>query len=263
MKKTRVYFFSLLAVTLVCAFFLSGLLLCARGGTPVKKERVLIILTSHDKLGDTEKPTGYYLLTHPVEELITAGYDVEIASPKGGEAPMDPTSKDMEDPINKKFLEDSGLMSKVNHTVKIADIDAGKYVAVLYPGGHGPMWDLVDDQDSLKVARQIYEQGGIVAAVCHGPAAIAKLKLSNGKYLVEGKRVTGFTNAEEDAVGLTKTMPFLLETLLIQNGGKFEKADLWQAKIAVDGRVITGQNPASAKGVGEALVDSLAKVESK
>lgn len=123
------------------------------------------------------------------------------------------------------------------------------------------MWDLADDQTSHKVAREIYERGGVVAAVCHGPAAIANLKLSNGKYLIDGKRVTAFSNAEEDAVELSKSMPFLLETRLVENGALFEKAPLWQAKVIVDGRLVTGQNPASAKGVGEQLLNCLKQTE--
>jgi putative intracellular protease/amidase len=174
---------------------------------------------------------------------------------------MDPNSKDLSDLANKKFVDDKSMMDKVNNTLKVSSVDSRKYGAVLYPGGHGPMFDLADDEHSHKVAREVYERGGVLIAVCHGPAAIAKLKLSNGKYLVEGKRVTGFSNAEEAAVDLTSAMPFLLESVLIENGGKFEKADLWQSKVVVDGRLITGQNPASAKGVGEALVKSLSAVK--
>ncbi|MBX9690240.1 MAG: type 1 glutamine amidotransferase domain-containing protein [Candidatus Obscuribacterales bacterium] len=222
---------------------------------------MLIVLTSHEQLGSTGKETGYYLpeLTHPLYALLAAGYKVDIASPKGGKAPMDPKSKKLDDPENKKFVEDPKMMEKVEHTLKLSSLKADNYEAILFPGGHGPMWDLADNRESQKLTREIYEHGGVVAAVCHGPAGIVNVKLSNGKYLVEGKKVTGFSNDEEKAVELDKVVPFLLESSLIERGAKFEKAPLWQEKVVSDGHLITGQNPASAKGVGEAITKALQK----
>ncbi len=244
----------------VC-LFLCLLLLSIFGSAAFANERkkVLVVLTSHGKLGDTGKPTGYYLpeLSHPLYSLMEAGYEFDIASPVGGAAPMDPKSKKLDDPENKKFVEDPKLMAKVEHSLKLSDLSAKNYAAILFPGGHGPMWDLANDKQSQKLASQIYEQGGLVAAVCHGPAAIANLKLSNGKYLVEGKKLTAFTNEEENSVGLAKVVPFLLESKLVEHGGRFEKAPLWQEKVVVDGRLITGQNPASAKALGNELVKAL------
>ncbi len=229
------------------------------GETKMSRAKVLIVLTSHDRMGDTGEPTGYYLpeLTHPLYALLDAGFDVDISSPKGGAAPMDPRSKDLDDPENKRFLDDQNMTAKVKHSLKLADAKAQDYKAILYPGGHGPMWDLAEDQVSQSLARQIYEHNGVVAAVCHGSAGIVNVKLSSGTYLVAGKQVTGFSNEEEDAAGLSKVMPFMLESLLAERGGKYVKSPLWKEKVVIDGRLITGQNPASAKGIGIQLVKAL------
>lgn len=219
--------------------------------------KILIVVTSHSQLGNTGKPTGYYLpeVAHPALVLEKAGYQVDIASPQGGKAPMDERSRDLKDPINKKFLETSE--AKLNNTLALKDVDAKKYKAIIFAGGHGTMWDFADDKNLQKVATQIYEDGGVVSAVCHGPAALVNIKLSSGKYLVDGKKVTGFTNAEEEAVELTKVMPFLLESKLKERGATFNGAGLWQNNVVVDGRLVTGQNPASAGGVGEAVAKVL------
>lgn len=224
-------------------------------------KKVLIVVTSHNRMGDTGKPTGYYLpeVTHPYFELSEAGLTIDIASPKGGKAPLDENSRDLSDPQNRKFLEDKNLVSKIENTIPLSEIDPKNYQAVLYAGGHGTMWDFPNTSDIDRISAGIYESGGIVAAVCHGPAALVNTKLSNGKYLVAGKKVSAFSNAEEEAAGLTKVMPFLLESKLKERGALYEKAGLWQEHISVDQRLVTGQNPASAGAVGKAVTQLLIK----
>lgn len=248
------------AMAIALILFLFLLTLCTTNLMAATKPKVLIILTSHNTLGSTGRPTGYYLeeLANPLFSLIDAGYEFDIASPSGGEAPMDPHSRKPELAVNKRFLENADLMRRVRHTMKLTDIrHPGEYGAVIYPGGHGPMFDLAGDAGSQKIAAAIYEHGGVVAAVCHGPAAIANVKLADGKYLINGKHVTGFSNAEEAAAGLTKEMPFLLEDQLKANGGIYESAPVWEEKVVVDGRLITGQNPKSAPEFGRAIVSAL------
>lgn len=231
----------------------------ASAESPIIKKKILIVLTSHGTLGSTGKPTGYYLpeLTHPLYALKNAGFAFDIATPNGGEAPMDPKSKKLDDPENKKFVEDPQMMHLVEHTQKLSDVNALPYRAILFPGGHGPMWDLANDAQSQKLVREVYEGGGIVAAVCHGPAALANVKLTDGKFLVEGKKLTAFTNDEEAAVQLSKVVPFLLESKLVSHGAQFKKADVWKDNVIRDGQLITGQNPASAKSLGDELVKAL------
>ena len=223
--------------------------------------KVLIVLTSHALLGTTGTPTGYYLpeVSHPYFELVEHGIDVDIASIKGGEAPVDPKSVKLDDPKNKAMWEDKKHRTKLRETLTLDSINPRDYQGVLFAGGHGTMWDFRGNPAVQKTIREIYEAGGSVAAVCHGPAALVDVKLSNGSYLVKGRKITGFTNAEEEAVELTKVMPFLLEDQLKANGGIFENSGLWEKKVVVDGRIITGQNPASAEGVGQELVKVLKK----
>lgn len=223
--------------------------------------KVLIVVTSHSQLGNTGKPTGYYLseVTHPAHVLEQAGYTVEIASPQGGKAPMDPSSLDLKDPVNKAMLENPEFKKKLDNTLKLASVDSTKYAAILFSGGHGTMWDFKDEPAVSKVAAAIYEKNGVVAAVCHGPAALINLKLSNGKYLIAGKNVAGFSNDEEKAVELTKIVPFSLEDELVKRGGKYSKTKLWGNHVVVDDRLVTGQNPASATSVGEAIAKLLKK----
>lgn len=147
----------------------------------------------------------------------------------------------------------------VNESIPLSAINPADYVAVVYPGGHGPVFDLATDTTSTAIARDVYEKGGVVAAVCHGPAALVNVKLSNGEYLISGKRVTGFSNTEEEAVQLTEVVPFLLEDVLKANGGIFEKAENWGAKVVIDGKLVTGQNPASASPLGDAVVQLLSQ----
>ena len=227
--------------------------------------KVLIVLTSHALLGTTGTPTGYYLpeVSHPYFELIEHGIEVDLASPKGGEAPVDPKSLDLKDARNKAMWEDTKHRTKLRETLKLDSINPRDYQGVLFAGGHGTMWDFRGNSDIQKIIREVYEGGGSIAAVCHGPAALVDVKLSNGSYLVKGRKVAGFSNAEEEAVKLTEVMPFLLEDQLKANGAIYEKADLWQKKVVVDSRIITGQNPASAEGVGAELVKSLLAKKSK
>lgn len=215
-------------------------------------KRALIVVTSHDRLGDTGKPTGYYLpeVTHPYYALLDAGVEVDLASPKGGEAPMDPSSEDRKDPANARFLDTPADRDKLARTAALAAVDPARYDAILFAGGHGTMWDFREDREVQRLAAAIHEQGGVVAAVCHGPAALVDVRLSSGEPLVKDRRVTGFSNDEEEAAGLTRVVPFLLESALAERGGRYEKAGLWQEKVVTDGRLVTGQNPASAAGVG-------------
>lgn len=225
-----------------------------------KMKKVLFVVTSHDKKGNTGQPTGYYLseVSHPWAILHSAGYEIDFVSPKGGKAPIDGFT--LEDPINKKFWENETYRYKVEHTMKPDEVNPKNYIAIHYAGGHGTMWDFADNKKIAEIARQIYENNGVISAVCHGPAGLVNIKLSNGKYLVDGKKITAFTNEEEIAVKLDKVVPFLLETKLIESGAKFEQSGLWQPHITVDQRVVTGQNPQSAKGVGEAVLSELKKL---
>lgn len=224
------------------------------------KKKILFVLTSHNKKGDTGQPTGYYLgeVSHPWEVLHEAGYEIDFVSPKGGKAPVD--GFNLDDATNRKFWENTEYRHKVEHTLTPADITPKAYEAIFYAGGHGAMWDFADNTALADIAAKIYENNGIVGAVCHGPAGLVNIKLSDGKYLVDGKQINAFTNEEEIAVGLEKVVPFALETQLIARGAKFKKSGLWQAHVAVDNRVITGQNPQSAKAVGEAILKSLSEL---
>ena len=220
-------------------------------------QKVLIVLTSHDTLGDTGKETGFYLpeVTHPLDAFTKAGLTVDFVSPKGGKAPM--VGIDLADPLNKAFLDDSEQVSRVENTLNPAQIDPAEYGAIFYAGGHGTMWDFADNQELAAIAAAIYKAGGIVGAVCHGPAALVNIKLSDGAYLVANKTVAAFTNEEEAAVGLTDIVPFLLEAKLIERGANFTKVANFQVCVVECDRLVTGQNPASAAGVGEKMVELL------
>lgn len=193
---------------------------------PLKTKKVLLLVTSHNQLGDTGEKTGYYLseVTHPYFRLSDAGFIVDIASPMGGKAPMDESSHDLKDSDNKRFLDNPKLVAKLDHTIALKDIKPIEYSAILFAGGHGTMWDFPANKLINKIASAIYENGGVVSAICHGPAALVNIKLSNNKYLIEGKSVTAFTNDEEKAVQLTKVMPFLLETKLIERGASLNNS---------------------------------------
>jgi putative intracellular protease/amidase len=219
--------------------------------------RALIVLTSHDQLGTTGKQTGAYLseVTHVYWQLLRAGIAVDFVSPRGGAAPLDGVSRD--DADNARFLDDATAMAAVGATLRPDQVDPSRYAAIYYAGGHGTMWDLPDDAGLQRIAAAIYDAGGHVAAVCHGPSGLVNIKLASGAYLVAGKDVAAFTNAEETAVELTKVVPFLLADALVAHGARHRPAANFAANVVVSERLITGQNPASARGVGAALVAAL------
>jgi putative intracellular protease/amidase len=223
--------------------------------------RVLIVLTSHDQLGDTGKATGFWLeeLASPYYVLRDAGAALTLASPKGGKPPMDPKSNepDFQTDATRRFEADSQALAALGTTQRLVDVRPGDFDAVFYPGGHGPLWDLANDSDSLRLIETFVAANKPVAAVCHAPGVLVNAKSADGAPLVAGRRVTGFTNSEEAAVGLVDVVPFLLEDRLVELGGKYEKADDWSSHVVVDGLLVTGQNPASSEGVAQALLDLL------
>jgi len=222
-------------------------------------DTVLIVVTSHDQMGKTNEPTGFWLseLTHPYFVIKDAGYDLVIASIKGGNAPIDPRSVDTTDQINQRFLNDPRLMKLVSNSRKLSNVNSTSFSAVLFSGGHGAMWDFPGNADVNDVSKTIYESGGVVGAVCHGPAALSDIMLSNGEYLINGKQFAAFTNEEETMVELDKVVPFMLADRLIKRGGKIVSAKPWQSNAVIDNRVVTGQNPQSAHRVGELIVEAL------
>lgn len=223
------------------------------------KPRALIVVTNHGQLGSTGKETGYYLreVSYPHKVLTEAGYEVDFVSPKGGAAPMDPSSGDLDNEVNKAFVKNEALMAALQNTLAPEKIDPSKYAAIFYAGGHGTMWDLPDCDKLAKLAVAIYEAGGAIGAVCHGPAGLVNMKLSDGRHLVDGKRIASFTDEEEGAVGLVDVVPFLLASELKKRGAIHTKADNFKPHVEVDGRLVTGQNPPSAKSTAEALVQVL------
>jgi putative intracellular protease/amidase len=223
--------------------------------------KILMVLTSHDRLGDTGHKTGFWLeeFAAPYYVFADAGADITLASPKGGQPPVDPRSEEVQTPATLRFKQDKDAQAALAHTRKLAEVAADDYDAVFYPGGHGPLWDLAEDRHSIALIEAMYAAGKQVAAVCHGPAAFRHTKDRNGAPLVKGKPVTGFSNAEEAAVGLTHVVPFLVEDMLKQNGGLYSKADNWQPHVVVDGNLITGQNPASSAGGAKALLKRLSE----
>jgi putative intracellular protease/amidase len=221
---------------------------------------ILMVLTSHDQLGDTGQPTGFWLeeFAAPYYVFKDAGALITLASPKGGQPPVDPKS---DEPGNQtdamaRFKEDSAAQAELASTKRLVDVHSDEFDAVFYPGGHGPMWDLSNDPASIALIESFYNAGKPVAAVCHAPAALSKV-VSNGQPIVKGKRVTGFTNSEEEAVGLTTVVPFLVEDELKRLGGAYEKDADWADFSIVDGLLITGQNPASSKSAAQALMKLL------
>lgn len=225
-----------------------------------KLKPVLFVVTSHNVKGATGIPTGYNLaeVTHPLEKLHQAGIAVEFASPQGGNAPLDGL-EDMNDPVIAHYWADADFRHAIAHTMKLAEVDIARYSAIFFAGGHGTMWDFPDSADVQRAIREVDAAGGIVSAVCHGPAALVNARRADGSPLIAGKRLAAFTNGEEAAVESTHVVPFLLADALNARGAHHENTPNWNNHVVVDGRLITGQNPQSAASLGEALRDALLK----
>lgn len=223
------------------------------------KKRILIATTSHDMLGNTGRRTGAYLteISHPYAIFASAGLTVDFASVRGGRVPLDESSLDRRDVVNAAFQDDVEAMKRLRETPAAASVDPERYAAIFFAGGFGAMWDLPDDLAFARAAAHIYEAGGVVGAVCHGPAGLVNVRLASGSYLVAGKAITAFTNEEERALKSDQIVPFLLQDRLVARGGVFQPAPPWQARVVVSERLVTGQNPASATGVAERMLPLL------
>lgn len=223
--------------------------------------KILMVLTSHDKLGNSGKKTGFWLeeFAAPYYVFKDAGAEITLASPKGGQPPLDPKSDepDAQTDATERFRRDQAAQTALANTVKLSSLSAEAYDAVFYPGGHGPLWDLSEDADSIALIENMYAAGKPVAAVCHAPGVLRHTKAPDGSPLVQNKSVTGFTNTEEAAVGLTEVVPFLVEDELKKNGGKYSKTEDWQSYVVRDGNLITGQNPASSEAGAQAVLQLL------
>ena len=223
--------------------------------------KVLFVLTSHDKLGDTGNKTGFWIeeFANPYYSLLDKGVEITVATPEGGKAPIDPTSdsEDNQTEDTKRFKDDEAAQKVINNTRKISDVKEQDFDGVFYPGGHGPLWDLSNDEKSIKLIESFNEAGKPIAFVCHAPAALKNVKAKDGNALVKGKKVTGFTNSEEEAVQLTDVVPFLVEDMLKENGGIYSKEADWNEYAVTDGNLITGQNPQSSGAVATRLYDML------
>ena len=220
------------------------------------KNKILFVVTNHGELGDTGKKTGYFLseVTHPWS-VLGEYYDIDVVSPKGGRPPVD--GFDLSDPINAKFWNDDAWQKKMGETMTPEEVNPSLYKAIFYAGGHGAMWDFPHNEKLAEIAAEIYESGGFVAAVCHGPAGLLPIKLSDGEVFVKGRKLTGFTNPEEYANGTAEIVPFLLETALENEGALFQEGGMWADHVVADGRLITGQNPMSALSLGKRLLKLL------
>jgi putative intracellular protease/amidase len=223
--------------------------------------KILIVLTSHSELGNTNEKTGFWIeeFAAPYYVLADAGAEITIASPNGGQPPVDPKSElaDAQTPSTERFYKDNVLINKVAHSLKLGDVKLDDYDAVFYPGGHGPLWDLATDKTSIKLIEDFYNHQKPIAFVCHSPAALIHAKAENGQPLVKGKHLTSFSNTEEEAVGLTKVVPFLLEDELKKLGAIYSKANDWSTFTKQDGLLITGQNPGSSAAVANLLLKTL------
>jgi putative intracellular protease/amidase len=223
--------------------------------------KILMVLTSHDQLGSTDKKTGFWLeeFAAPYYHFIDAGADVTLASPLGGQPPLDPSSDApaAQTDATRRFKADTAAQAQLASTIKLGDVAASYFDAVFYPGGHGPLWDLAENAYSIKLIEAMLATGKPVASVCHAPGVLRHVKLADGQLAVSGKAVTGFANTEEDAVGLTKIVPFLVEDMLKHSGALYSKGADWQPYVITDGLLITGQNPASSQPAANALLDKL------
>jgi len=224
--------------------------------------KVLIVLTSHDQLGNTGRKTGFWLeeLAAPYYTFKDAGVDVVLASPKGGRPPLDPKSNEpsFQTDLTRRFEADAAANAQLAATVRLDSVSQADFDTVFYPGGHGPLWDLAEDSHSIALIESFIEAGKPVALVCHAPGVLRHVKASNGRPLVEGKQVAGFTNSEEEAVGLTKVVPFLVEDELKAKGGIYSKGPDWASYVVTDGLLITGQNPASSSEAATVLMKRFA-----
>ncbi|MBA3285108.1 MAG: type 1 glutamine amidotransferase domain-containing protein [Nitrosopumilus sp.] len=225
--------------------------------------KVLFVLTSHSELGNTGMKTGFWVeeFAAPYYVMADEGVEVTIASPKGGQPPIDPKSEapDAQTEATKRYYADRALKERIANTKKLAEVDAADFDAIFFPGGHGPMWDLYDNKDSIALIQDFWSAGKPVAAVCHAPSALLNVKDENGDPLVKGKKVTGFTNTEEEGVKLTDVVPYLLEDELKARGGKYSSGSDWSSHVVKDGMLITGQNPASSEKVAKELLALLEK----
>lgn len=220
--------------------------------------KILVVLTSHSILGETGKKTGFWLeeLAAPYYVFLDAGAEITLASPAGGQPPLDPKShaEDAQTEATRRFEADAEAKHALAHTAKLSDVAIQDYDAVFYPGGHGPLWDLTENSVSIQLIEAALNAQKPVAAVCHAPGVLRHVKDPHGQPLVSGKAVTGFSNSEEDAVGLTDIVPFLVEDMLKAHGGIYSKAADWQAHVEIDGLLVTGQNPASSAATAQALL---------
>ena len=223
--------------------------------------KILMVLTSHDQLGNTGKKTGFWLeeFAAPYFAFKDAGVQLTLASPKGGQPPLDPKSDepDAQTEATERFRKDAAAQSALASTVVLSSVKADDYDAIFYPGGHGPLWDLAEDKHSIALIEAFYKAGKPVAAVCHAPGVLRHAKGADGQPLVKGKKVTGFTNSEEEAVQLTHVVPFLVEDELKAKGGVYSKGPDWASYVLTDGLLLTGQNPASSQAAAEALLAKL------
>ncbi len=223
--------------------------------------KVLMVLTSHETLGNTGRKTGFWLeeLAAPYYAFKDAGADITLASPKGGQPPLDPKSDEpmFQTELTARFKEDADANAQLAQTVRLDSVDQRDFDTVFYPGGHGPMWDLAEDVNSIRLIESFIAAGKTIALVCHAPGVLRHVKNADGSPFVRGRYVTGFTNTEEEGVGLTKVVPFLVEDELVSQGAVFSKVKDWGVHTVVDGRLITGQNPASSGEAAEALIAAL------
>lgn len=223
--------------------------------------KILMVLTSHDQLGDTGKKTGFWLeeFAAPYYVFKDAGAQLTLASPKGGQPPLDPKSDepDAQTAATERFRKDTDAQQALANTHVLAEIKAEGYDAVFYPGGHGPLWDLAEDAHSIALIQDLYAAGKPVSAVCHAPGVLRHVKAADGSPLVKGKRVTGFSNTEEEAVQLTDVVPFLVEDAMRENGAEYSKGPDWGSYVVADGLLLTGQNPGSSEATAQALLKLL------
>ncbi|WOT04945.1 type 1 glutamine amidotransferase domain-containing protein [Shewanella youngdeokensis] len=222
---------------------------------------VLMVLTSHDTLGDTGLKTGFWLeeFASPFYCFKDNGFNITLASPAGGQPPLDPSSEqpDFQTAATDRFNSDAAAKNQLATTKVLANINANDYDAIFYPGGHGPLWDLTNDAHSIALIEAFYQANKPVGLVCHAPGALKNVKNTNGTPLVTGKKVTGFTNTEEAAVQLTEVVPYLVEDMMIQHGALYSKGDDWNSYLAVDGHLVTGQNPNSSEAVAAEMIKQL------